>query len=63
MSYRVRVNEAGQLVLQVYISPVSTQFSYDREGTWRDAKVEDIPVSSPFRQETYAADAVWNGKT
>lgn len=50
MSYRFRVNEAGNLVLQVYQPAKSTTYYREDSGTWRDAKVEDIPLYDPFRK-------------
>jgi hypothetical protein len=49
MGYRFRVDD-GKLVLQVYVPP-RDPFAYGREGAWRDATVEDIPVADPFRSE------------
>ena len=47
--YRFRVDD-GKLVLQVYESPARNYtYGYEREGKWRDAGVEDIPVTDPFR--------------
>lgn len=49
MNYRFRVNDSGQLVLQVQEqSPDYDFYGGRRESVWRDAKVEDIPVSDPF---------------
>ena len=48
--YRFRV-EDGKLVLQVMTRSAGHYdcgYSYAREPEWRDAKVEDIPVSDPF---------------
>lgn len=52
MSYRFRVDDR-KLVLQVYQPPKRSSYSYDyeRDGEWRDAKVEDIPVADPFRND------------
>jgi hypothetical protein len=47
MSYRFRVDD-GKLVLQVYAPPKTGPYDYDRTGTWRDAQVEDIPVTDMF---------------
>lgn len=62
MRYRFRVSEAGNLVLQVYEYPKQNPYTYGDEGKWRDAKVEDIPVTNPFDPRTPEAP-VWNGKT
>jgi hypothetical protein len=48
--YRFRT-EGELLVLQVYVPPKSSPYDYGREGTWRDATVQDIPVADPFRRE------------
>jgi hypothetical protein len=53
MSYRFRVNEQGNIVLQVQ-EWKHEEYGYMGMGTrdksvWRDATVEDIPVSDPFR--------------
>jgi hypothetical protein len=53
MMYRFRVDE-GKLVLQVYDPPkIGGTYYYEREreGTWRDASVADIPVTDPFQRE------------
>lgn len=44
--YRFRVDD-GKLVLQVQVFPRPC-YGYERDPTWRDATVEDIPVSDPF---------------
>lgn len=46
--WRVRV-EGELLVLQVHEPGESCSPYYsERKGTWRDAKVQDIPVFDPF---------------
>lgn len=49
MSYRFRVDE-GKLVLQL-LETGSDSYGWARQGKWRDATVEDIPVADPFRRE------------
>lgn len=51
-SYRFRVGEKGELVLQVMTAASEPDY-YRQWGekfkeTWRDATVADIPVSDPF---------------
>jgi hypothetical protein len=52
VSYRFRVDD-GKLVLQVMESARESAYygGYEREPKWRDAKVEDIPITDPFRTE------------
>lgn len=48
MNYRLRSTDDGLLVLQVYEAPKTGPYEYERTGTWRDAKVTDIPVYDLF---------------
>lgn len=50
MSYRFRVGEKGELVLQVreYATGGGYYGLRDGEPKWRDATVSDIPVTDPF---------------
>lgn len=51
MSWRIRCDETGKLILQIG-QYRHRNFGYgyqdDDKMEWRDAKVEDIPVSNPF---------------
>lgn len=47
-NYRFRVNEAGNLVLQVDYQKPANPYNFDSGRDWRDATVEDIPVTNPF---------------
>jgi len=49
--YRFRVGEGGALVLQIGQARKRQDYYYEGEKTvdWRDATVEDIAVSDPFR--------------
>jgi hypothetical protein len=49
MNYRLRSTDEGLLVLQVYEAPKTGPYEYERTGTWRDAKVTDIPVYDLFK--------------
>lgn len=59
-SWRVR-NEGTLLVLQVYVPPAADGYGYryEKQGTWRDATVEDIPTIDPFERPT--TDRIWAG--
>jgi len=65
MSYRFRVNEQGNIVLQVYVEGVRSRYvSYDYgepAGSWRDATVEDIPVIDPFRSPYPEPRVIYSG--
>jgi hypothetical protein len=46
--YRFRTGAEGELVLQVYEEAAYSPYEHRRTGTWRDAKVTDIPTAAPF---------------
>lgn len=46
-NFRLRA-EGELLVLQVFVPPERSTYSYGTEGSWRDAKTEDIPVGDVF---------------
>jgi len=49
-TYRLRA-EGALLVLQVQAFRDSSQYAYDLEPQWRDAKLEDIPIQDLFQSE------------
>jgi len=55
--YRFRL-EGSLLVLQVYEPPKTGMYEYNREGTWRDAAIADIPVADPFRREPVTREPI-----
>lgn len=52
MSYRFRT-EGDLLVLQVMEPMINHGFGFRDAATWRDAKVQDIPVNDPFSRVEY----------
>jgi hypothetical protein len=58
-AYRLRA-EGELLVLQVYVEPEYDSYSYpnERKGTWRDAKLTDIPVYDLFQAPVSQAEPV-----
>lgn len=58
-TYRLRA-EGELLVLQVYVPPKYDSYSYahEKEGSWRDAKLADIPVYDLFQPPVSQAEPV-----
>lgn len=58
-NYRFR-NEGELLVLQVYVPPKVSHYTYGETGTWRDANVTDFDASQltgPFNVTLPERDA------